>query len=345
VRRTTLTGDRVRELADFAQDAERGLAGRDPKPWARRLEESYADLETALQWLIDREQYDDALRLCISLVDFWMSSERLAAGRAWLERALTPSAESSSLRARALFHTGLLAFWEGDDDAADSQHRAALEMGRRLGDRSAMAMALTGLARISLRTDVALARALTQEALRAVAGSDEVPGRSDALHVLGVAAQMQGELRQARTFMSQRLELARRTANQRQIAAEAANLSMVELELGELGPATELAVEALDIAWARGDLWMIPYNLNGFAALAAAHGDWQGAATLLAAASLMMQEQGAAWPPDEAARFERCRAAAAKALGAEGFESAWASAMSLSVDASVTLAKARPQSR
>jgi tetratricopeptide (TPR) repeat protein len=333
-------GDRVLQLSNLAREAEGGLASLDPGPWARRLEESYSELEASLRWLIDPQRHDDALQLCISLVDFWMSTGRIDEGRAWFDRALAVTTQDGSVRARALFHAGLLAFWQGDDAAAESLHQAALEMGRRLGDRSAVAIALTGLARIALRTDAARSRSLSQEALDALMDGDDPIGLSNALHVLGVAAQMQGDLEAARRFMSERLDLAHQAGNQRQIAAEAANLSMVEMELGELGRSWELSMEAVGITRARGDTWMIPYNLNGLAALAVRAGDPQRASTLLAVASRLVEEQGASWPPDEAPRFERSRSAAAKALGPGAFERAWASGRSLALDAALTVATA-----
>jgi tetratricopeptide (TPR) repeat protein len=331
-------GDRVLQLSDLVRDAEAGLASLDPAPWARRLEESYHEVEASLRWLIDRQRQDDALPLCISLVDFWMSTGRIDKGRAWFDRALAVTTQDGRVRARALFHAGLLAFWQGDDAAAASLHQAALEMGRRLGDHGAVAIALTGLARIALRTDAARGRSLSQEALDELMDGDDPIGRSNALHVLGVAAQMQGDLEAARLFMSERLELARQAANQRQIAAEAANLSMVEMELGELGRAWELSTESLSITRARGGTWMIPYNLNGLAALAVRAGDPQRAATLLAVAARLVEEQGASWPPDEAPRFERSRSAAARALGPGAFERAWVSGRSLALEAALTLA-------
>jgi ATP/maltotriose-dependent transcriptional regulator MalT len=251
---------------------------------------------------------------------------------------LAVTTEDSGLRARALFHAGLLAFWQGDDGAAGALHQAALEMGCRMGDRGAVALALTGLARLALREDAARGRSLAQEALDVLSVGDDPIGRSHALHVLGVAAQMQGDLEAARQFMSWRLDIARRAGNQRQIAAEAANLSMVEMELGELGRARELSLEALRIARARGDFWMAPYNLNGLAALAVHAGDPQLATTLLAMASRMVGEQGASWPPDEKPRFERTRAAAVNALGVETFERTWSAGRSLALDAALTLA-------
>ena len=65
--------------------------------------------------------------------------------------------------------------------------------------------------------------------------------------MLGVGAQVAGDLPEARGWMTQRLALVRPTDNQFLIASEAANLSMVERQLGELDAAEALAREALEI--------------------------------------------------------------------------------------------------
>jgi hypothetical protein len=60
-----------------------------------------------------------------------------------------------------------------------------LELARRLGDRTTVALALCGLARVALREDLDWARELWEEALEAVQDTDDTLGRSNALHVLG----------------------------------------------------------------------------------------------------------------------------------------------------------------
>jgi hypothetical protein len=106
---------------------------------------------------------------------------------------------------------------------------------------------LVGLARIALRTDVAEARRLCREAIAITDGTDDRSGRSSAMHVLGVAAQMAGDFLEARTVMSARIALAREMNNLATISSEAGNLSMVERQLGNLDEAEALAREALDI--------------------------------------------------------------------------------------------------
>jgi hypothetical protein len=87
----------------------------------------------------------------------------------------------------------MLAFWQGADEDACSPHGRSLQLARRLGDPTTIALALCGLARVALREDPGWARTLCEEALQTVEATDDRLGRANALHVLGVAAQMRGD--------------------------------------------------------------------------------------------------------------------------------------------------------
>jgi hypothetical protein len=67
---------------------------------------------------------------------------------------------------------------------------------------------------------------------------------------------------------------------------------------------------------------LIPYVLNGLAAIAVETGEFERAATLLGAAAALQEQQGNAWPPDEAPHFERSRAAVTEALDHDQLERA-----------------------
>jgi tetratricopeptide (TPR) repeat protein len=313
----------ARALLAFAEDAGRGLRGRDAGLWRDRLQRRFQDLEAAFEWLLDHGQVADALALASALADLLRTTGRVAIGRRWLERALDAGAVDGHLRAVALYENGLLAFWQGADEEACSLHGRSLELARRLGDRTTVALALCGLARVALREDLDWARMLCEEALQTVQDTDDTIGRSNALHVLGVAAQMRGDLRQARELMTQRIELAGKLGDLATIGYESSNLSMVERQLGNLARAEQLAREALQIEEQRGDQWAIPYSLNGLAAVAVETGELERAATLLGAATALQERQGNAWPPDEAPHVERSRAAVAAALDHDQFGRAW----------------------
>lgn len=153
---------------------------------------------------------------------------------------------------------------------------------------------------------------MSRQALDAVEGVDKQLGHSNAFHLLGVVAKMKGEFEDARNWMRQRLELAKKMGFHKAAAAEAANLSVVERQSGHFAAARELAMEALTVASRRGDEWMIPYCLNDLAALEVADAEYERAATLLSAAERLLSEQGTAWPPDEAPHVEHSKAEAAK---------------------------------
>ena len=313
----------ARSLLAFAEDAGRGLRGLNASLWRDRLQRRFQDLEAAFDWLLDHGQAGDALALASALADLLRTTGRVAIGRRWLDRALEAAGIDDRLKAVALYENGLLAFWQGADEEACSLHGRSLELARRLGDQTTVALALCGLARVALREDLDWARTLCEEALGTVQDTDDTIGRSNALHVLGVAAQMRGDLRQARDLMTQRIELAHKLGDFTTIGMESSNLSVVERQLGNLARAEQLAREALQIEGQRGDQWAIPYSLNGLAAVAVETGEFERAATLLGAAAALQDQQGNAWPPDEAPHFQRSRAAAAEALDRHQFERAW----------------------
>lgn len=320
----------TRTLRSFAEEAGRGLRGLDANLWRDRIERRYRELEAAFDWLLDHGQTGEALAMACTLAEFLRISGRVATGRAWLDRGLSAAALDDRLRAVALYEHGLLAFWQGADEEACSLHGRSLHLARRLGDPTTVALALCGLARVALREDLDWARTLCEEALQTAHDTGDQLGRSNALHVLGVAAQMRGDLRQARELMNRRIEAARELGDVAAVGAESANLSVVERQLGNLAHAERLATEALQIAERRGDEWLIPYVLNGLAAVAVETGALERAATLLAAAAALQERQGNVWPPDEAPHFERSRTAVAAALDPQQQERAWSAGQQMS---------------
>ena len=277
----------TRRLSCFAEEAGHGLRGLDATVWRERMERRYRELEVAFEWLLDHGQAGDALAMACTLTEFLRISGRVATGRAWLARALRAAPPDDPRTAVALYEDGMLAFWQGEDEVACSLHGRSLQLARRLGDATTVALALCGLARVALREDLDWARRLCEEALQTVGGTDDRLGRSNALHVLGVAAQMRGDLEQARELMTRRIQAARALCDHAAVASESANLSVVERQLGNLGRAGQLATEALRIAERRGDQWLIPYALNGLAAIAVETGGFERAATLLGAAEAL----------------------------------------------------------
>jgi hypothetical protein len=98
--------------------------------------------------------------MALALVDFWQYTSRITHGRELLGRALSGYGPQDAVRAEALFQVGLLAFWQGDDQVARGLHQQSLDLSRRLGNPTGIALALTGLRQLGLprRSAVATAR-------------------------------------------------------------------------------------------------------------------------------------------------------------------------------------------
>lgn len=307
-------------LLAFAQEAKTALRSADAQAVSARVSELHDELLSAMQWFIDQQRPNEAMRLVSSLDGFWMATKRLNEGATWFDRVLAMSGGDHALRGQTLFQAGLLIFWTGDDERAAALHHQAIELGRRIGDPTVTAQALTGLARIALRTDVDEARRLCREALELTEGTADRLGRSNAIHVLAVGAQMAGDFIEARELMRERIAMARDEGNLATVGSESGNLSMVERQLGNLDEAEAHARESLVIDDQRGDSWAMPYGLSGLAAIAAERGEFERAATLVGAAETMMTVQGAEWPPDERPHYEATLAACQQAMVPLEFE-------------------------
>jgi tetratricopeptide (TPR) repeat protein len=307
-------------LRDFAEESSLGLLGLESKAVFEQLKRQYPGLLSCMQWCISHERTDDGLRIAISLAQFWMATKRLEDGTEWFDRVLDASGGGNTYRGEAFFQAGLLAFWQGNDERASALHHRALAIGRQTDDATIIAEALSGLARIALRSDVNEARRLCRAALAITEGTPDQRGRSNAMHVLGVAAQMAGDFQEAQALMNACIQQARALGNFRVISSEAGNLSMVERQLGNLDQAEMLARESLQIDYQRGDHWAMPYKVSGLAAVATERREVERAATLVGVAESMMEAEKADWPPDEWPHYERTVTTLKGAMGITGFE-------------------------
>ena len=238
-----------------------------------------------------------------------------------------------------MFHTGYLAFWMGNDERATRHFDRAITVARRIGDVPLLARGLVGLARIALRrNDIEETRRLCREAIAEAEGAGDPSAAAGPLHVLGVAAQMAGDFEEARDAMTRRIAMGREIGNLAMVSVELGNLSMVERQTGNLDRAEGLAREALQIDRRRGDEWAVPHKLNAIAAVAVDQGENPRAATVIGAAEAMVEAQGAPWPPDELAQYERTIGVLGATMDPDDFAEARATGRAMDLDEAVDFA-------
>lgn len=330
---------------EFAEDARRRLRSKFAEALGRELEQRYPELTAAFEQFVSAGLTDGALRLASALVPFWMSTKRIDQGDRWFERALEASRPGDPARARALYEHGYLIFWAGHDERSSERSREAVAAARRSNEPTVVALALAVLARIALRTDVEEAKRLLREALAETSGTDDIEGRSSAMHVLGVAHQMSGEFEEARRVMSERIALGRESGNDFLVAVESANLSMVERQLGNLEAAEGLSRTSLATFHRLGDELAVAWSANGLAAVTAARGDLLRAATLLGFAEAGIERAGGEWPPDERAQYDETLASLHAGLDRLDLDRAWAIGRGMSTSDAMADVRSAPSTR
>ncbi|HWB89744.1 MAG TPA: tetratricopeptide repeat protein [Acidimicrobiia bacterium] len=327
-------------LLAYAEDASARSRAQGGKAALDELVERSDDVLDALAWFVGQGQADEAFRLTRALYRYWITKRLFDAGSEWFGRVLALSGGDDRLRGQASVDAGFMPFWLGDDQRATELFEAGLAIGWQLDDATLISQALGGLSRVALRTDVPEGRRLAREALEISDLEDDESGRSNALHLLGVGAQIAGDLDEARDWMSQRLELVRASDNGFLVASEASNLAMVERQLGNLDEAESLGREAIRIGSDVGDEFTRPFAVAGLAAVATERGQLERAAKLLGAAETMMEAKSMAWPPDERPHYEHMLSVLPRRMGSEAFERARQTGQRMDIESAVAYALA-----
>jgi predicted ATPase/class 3 adenylate cyclase len=123
--------------------------------WLARLETEHDNMRAALQWAIERQNTETALRLGAALWRFWWQHGYLTEGQAWLEALLalpeggTSTAASRALRADVLLGAGHLGNDQADYRAARAYCEASQAIWQELGDQRGLALALEMLGQIA----------------------------------------------------------------------------------------------------------------------------------------------------------------------------------------------------
>lgn len=328
-------------LLQIAEEARTTMRGSDGAAAVRRVEEQYPAMRSTLDWCLARGRADLADRLASALVPFWIATSRIDDGDGWFARTLA-SADGDPRRARALYDHGYLVFWAGRYELAEERFSQARDLAEEAKDPTVVALALAGSARVALNDDGERAVRLLREALAFTEGTTDREGRSSVMHVLGVALQMSGDLAAAREVMSERIRIGRESGDEFLVWVESANLSMVELKLGNVERAEVLSRDALSIISSRGDQMAIPWGINGLAAVIVAKGDHPRAATLIGFAEALLERAGGEWPPDEREQYEGTVRLLAEALSPQALQNARATGAAMSVSEGLAYAHGDP---
>jgi predicted ATPase/DNA-binding SARP family transcriptional activator len=327
----------------FVEAAEHGLLGPQQLPWLTRLKEEQNNLQAVLQWSIDSQDAEKALKLVGSLWRYWWMHSHHSEGREWLGLALSiPVPQPPDLRAKALNGAGILARGQGDFEKASIFLTECLDIQRGLGDKRGIANALNSLGILThLQGEYSKALHHYQESLDYRREIGDTRGIALSLHNMSMIYQEKSELNKAEELLNESLSLFLEVKDTRNIAASQLYLGYVMFELGDIEQSEDLFRRSLLSLKDLGGRNDIIECLEGFAGIAAHLKQPLRAVRLLAFAQGLRNVIGIQVPRYHQLRYQHIEESIANQLDSLALEKCKTEGRQMSMDEAIEYALGR----
>jgi predicted ATPase/Tfp pilus assembly protein PilF len=268
---------------ELAEQAEGELQGAEQAAWLERLEREHDNLRAAIGSSLERGDFETAARICGALRRFWYLHAHLSEGRTWLAKVLEQGDTlPPALRARVLHAEVVLAWSQGDHEAARRSAGQSLRIWQELGDKQGVANMKHNLAVVAMSEgDYDTAYRLNGEVLEMFSELGERWSMALSLANLGLVALYRGEYEEARARLEESLALRREVGDTQGVAQSLNNLGTVLRRVGDPATAYALHDEALEIFRELGDRWSASVCLANMGLAELNRGEYDEARSLL----------------------------------------------------------------
>jgi predicted ATPase/DNA-binding SARP family transcriptional activator len=252
-----------------------------------------------------------------------------ATARAYLEHglAIAREIEHALIMADALTNLGCVYRILGEYSTAQSHFEQALQVYQARGRSIWETDVLCALAENAIsQGDLDTARFRLQAASSLLGMSENKWLQALVCYFRGVLAHHEGDAVAAMRWLEETAALAREGQYKPDLARSLVALGRVKRTLGQVLPASELLLEALDLFRTLGHKLGIATAAEELAAVSAVHGECLQATRLLSAAQALREGLGAPLPPVDRPAHDSLLAACRAQLGETAFADAWARA-------------------
>ncbi|HEV2130120.1 MAG TPA: tetratricopeptide repeat protein, partial [Longimicrobiaceae bacterium] len=323
----------------LAEEAEPQLRGAAQGQWRARLEAEHDNLRAALGRMLEQGEGELAARLAGSLWRFWSARGHYREGRRWLAEVLAAEGLSPRTRAKALLGAGVLAWRQGERDAAQPLFEESLALWDELGEARGIARTLNGLGILaSERGDIAGAEALFEEALDRWREIGETRMAAVVLSNLGFTAWNKQEYARAAALYQEGLALARQAQDLALVSVALLSLGDLARRQGDLQEARAWLRESLRIAWDTGHLELATDGLAALAQVIAAARAGERAARLFGAVEARFAAIGSHVQGPNRPEYDRDLAAARAQLDEATWERLYREGAALTLEEAITYA-------
>jgi predicted ATPase/DNA-binding CsgD family transcriptional regulator len=224
------------------------------------LEFDRDNLRAALDWCVDRQQAENALRLGNALWPFWYVGGYAEEGWTRLKRLTAMPAVESHLRARILFALATLAYRRGEHRASEALAEECLGLSRTFADRVLVSAVLTHLGNIArLSHRFSRSRTLLDAAMKEARLADCPAMEIDCLLHLAQLDWLGGDQRSAHVRLSQALSSATDIGDSVGVVGALRGLGELAYRTADLALARVLLEESAAHASRLGDRWRIAW--------------------------------------------------------------------------------------
>jgi predicted ATPase len=252
--------------------------------WLAVWDSEHDNLRDALDWLIQTESGEWALRLGTALFAFWERREHLAEGRERLEAILSlrTAVSATCERARAAWYAGILADKQGDFTRAIRLLQESLHTYRELGDGKGVAAQLGYLGNLLHQAgNVAEARAFFERSLAAFRQLGDQAAIAGALSNFGKFVTSQAEYVLARSLFEEALSIFRGLGDGNGVGWSLNHLGDLAFEQNDFAEASRLYREGYEVFRGLGERWGMATSLADLGRLAAESNDHERARDFL----------------------------------------------------------------
>jgi predicted ATPase/class 3 adenylate cyclase len=273
----------------LAEVAANRYSGADGAGWLKGIDLEQDNIRSVFDRDLSRAD-DVEPRLVIAMRDYWDQREHVREGRSRVTAALAHPIARPEHEAGVLHTGGVLAWAQGDLDAAAEQAASAFAIRDRIGDAEGMVESHELLGQIAFsREDYNLARHHFTDALELAQsiGNPDLVGKCQ--FRLGFVETYAGSLESARQYLESSLKELGRAGNRRMTALILAPLGHIDVRLGRLDAARECLERGLTQLATSANARMIANFLECFAELEAEAGHPERALCLAGAAASLRE--------------------------------------------------------
>ncbi len=329
----------------FAENAAAFLQGPEQTIWLKRVEQEQANCRAALEWALENDRLEEALRLSGALWPFWQARSYFEEGRHWLKESLDRNqsrAVSLAVRAKALEGAGVL-FSLFDYPTSLAYHTENLQVRRALNDRPGLAAGLKDSAWLALHyNDFARAKSLGKESLEVAHGLGDRAGEAAALFVVALAAFFEGEIEVAGRLSRECLEIWRELGDSGSVASALHLQGKIALARRDLEGARQALLGSLELNRQLANPLGAANNVLELMQLGLAQDEQphglRYTARLLGWSASFEAALGAKMPPLARQSFDTSLAECRSRLGEVAFQAGWEEGLHMSLEEALDLA-------